>query len=241
MTIGSLLAQIPPAPPVAVPTPEPIIIAPTTLDALGPTLLGAVVTVFVTLLALNWTRAALNRGFNRARVDASTRILVQRMVSVVIVVIGLMVFLGVIGVQPATLLTVVGAVGLAFSLAMQDILKNFFSGIYLLLERPFRVGDIIRVKDQQGAVEHVGVRTTQLRTVDNIVVMVPNAVVFAEVVSNHTLSTAPPPPPPGTAPYVAYITPAATPVPPSFVPATAPTPPPAAPEPPRPAPPAGAA
>ena len=43
-------------------------------------------------------------------------------------------------------------------------LVDFFSGIYLLLERPFRVGDTIRVKDQQGVVENIGVRTTELRT-----------------------------------------------------------------------------
>ena len=91
-----------------------------------------------------------------------------------------------VGVNPAGLLAVAGAVGLAFSLAIQDILKNFFSGVYLLLERPFRVGDTIRVKEQIGVVENIGVRTTQLRTTENVQVLVPNATVFGEVVSNHT-------------------------------------------------------
>ena len=81
---------------------------------------------------------------------------------------------------------VIGAVGLAFSLAMQDILKNFFSGVYLLLERPFRVGDTIKVKDQEGVVENIGVRTTTLRTVHNVRVMVPNAMIFAEIVANQS-------------------------------------------------------
>jgi small conductance mechanosensitive channel len=94
--------------------------------------------------------------------------------------------LGILGAPPATLVTILGAFGLAFSLAVQDILKNFFSGIYLLLERPFRVGDTIKVKDQQGLVEHIGVRTTTLRTAENVRVLVPNAIVFAEVVSNQT-------------------------------------------------------
>src|SRR5204863_8385263 len=97
--------------------------------------------------------------------------------------------LGTLGISPAGLLALAGAVGLAFSLATQDILKNFFSGIYLLLERPFRVGDTIRVKDQQGIVENIGVRTTMLRTPENVQVLVPNAVVFAEVVTNHTNAT----------------------------------------------------
>src|ERR671927_200863 len=105
-------------------------------------------------------------------------------VRAVMIVLGAV--LGVLGVSAAGLVTVFGAVGLAFSLAMQDILKNFFSGIYLLLERPFRVGDTIRVKDQQGVVENIGVRTTSLRTPENVYVLVPNMIVFAEVVANRS-------------------------------------------------------
>ena len=133
-------------------------------------------------LALNWTGRAMRRG----RVDSGTQILVKRGLVVAWMVITAVVVLGILGVNPAGLLAVAGAVGLALSLAVQDILKNFFSGIYLLLERPFRVGDTIRVKDQEGVVENVGVRTTQLRTRENVQVLVPNAVVFAEVVTNHT-------------------------------------------------------
>ena len=133
-------------------------------------------------LALNWSGRAMRRG----RVDSGTQILVKRGLVVAWIVVTAVVVLGILGVNPAGLLAVAGAVGLAFSLAVQDILKNFFSGIYLLLVRPFRVGDTIRVKDQEGVVENVGVRTTQLRTRENVQVLVPNALVFAEVVTNHT-------------------------------------------------------
>jgi small conductance mechanosensitive channel len=135
-------------------------------------------------LALNWIGSAMRR----ARVDLGTQILVKRGLLVAWVVVTLLVVLGILGVNPTGLVAVAGAVGLAFSLAIQDILKNFFSGVYLLLERPFRVGDTIRVKDQQGVVENVGVRTTVLRTQDNVQVLVPNATIFGEVVTNHTFA-----------------------------------------------------
>jgi hypothetical protein len=122
----------------------------------------------------------------RARVDTGTQILVRRGMSVVFVLITAVIVLSMLGADPAGLVTLVAAVGLAFSLALQDILKNFFAGVYLLLERPFRVGEVIKVKDQQGTVENIGVRTTMLRTPDNVHVLVPNAIVFAEVVANHT-------------------------------------------------------
>src|SRR5207253_5552619 len=133
-------------------------------------------------LALNWTGSAMRR----ARVDASTQILVKRALVVTWLVVTAVIVLGILGVNPAGLLAIAGAVGLAFSLAIQDILKNFFSGVYLLLERPFRVGDTIRVKDQLGVVENIGVRTTLLRTTDDVLVLVPNATIFGEVVTNHT-------------------------------------------------------
>src|SRR5438477_497180 len=137
---------------------------------------------FLMRLAHDWT----GRAMRRSRIDPGTQILVKRGLIVVWLIVTLLVVLGILGVNPAGLVAVAGAVGLAFSLAIQDILKNFFSGIYLLLERPFRVGDTIRVKDQLGVVENIGVRTTLLRTADDVLVLVPNATVFGEVVTNHT-------------------------------------------------------
>lgn len=153
-------------------------------DALLMVLLEAAIVALATVVVLRVVRSWAGHAMVRARVAADTRILILRAASIAIIVFGIVVVLGILGVSPATLLAAVGAVGIAFGLAVQDILKNFFSGIYLLLERPFRVGDVIKVKDQQGTVIQVGVRTTTLLTAENVQVMVPNAVVFAEVVSN---------------------------------------------------------
>ncbi len=153
--------------------------------------LNAIIVVIVAMvghrLALNWT----GRAMHRARVDTGTQILVKRAISAAFFTVTLLIVLGILGFNSTGLLTLAGAVGLAFSLAIQDILKNFFSGVYLLLERPFRVGDTIRVKDQQGVVENIGVRTTELRSPDNVQILVPNAVVFAEVVTNHSHAVVP--------------------------------------------------
>jgi small conductance mechanosensitive channel len=174
--------------PTATPTPDARTIQ-TWLTTEWPTLVWALLVVVGSMVALrlvlNWTTSAMRR----ARVDTGTQILVRRGLSVVVVLITVVVVLGMLGADPAGLVTLVAAVGLAFSLAVQDILKNFFAGVYLLLERPFRVGEVIKVKDQQGTVENIGVRTTMLRTPDNVHVLVPNAIVFAEVVANHTYAT----------------------------------------------------
>jgi small-conductance mechanosensitive channel len=180
----------------ATPTPGAgmeVISLPDTVATRWPAFVWTIVAILVFMVAhrlvLNWT----GRAMRRARVDTGTQILVKRALSVAFIVSAILIVLGILGVSPTGLLAVVGAVGLAFSLAIQDILKNFFSGIYLLLERPFRVGDTIKVKDQQGTVENIGVRTTLLRTPDNVQILVPNAIVFAEVVANHTHASDVPP------------------------------------------------
>ena len=66
---------------------------------------------------------------------------------------------------------------------------------YLLFERPFRIGDEISIKDQRGIVEHIGIRTTQLRNADNVQIIIPNGVVFAELIANRTNEIKPEPPP----------------------------------------------
>ncbi len=150
-----------------------------------------VVVAFVAVrVMLDWS----TRAMGRARIDLGTQILVKRALVVTCIVVTALWVLGILGVNPTGLVAIAGAFAVAFSLAIQDILKNFFSGIYLLLERPFRVGDTIRVKDQTGVVENIGVRTTRLRTVDNVQVLVPNATVFSEVVANHTYARPAEPP-----------------------------------------------
>lgn len=156
-----------------------------------PSLLEATVAAVGTLIAVRIARAWVAAVMRRARVDVSTLILVRRALSISLVAFGSLLVLGFLGISPATVLALVGAAGLALGLAVQDILRNFFSGVYILLERPFRVGDVIRVKDQEGKVENIGVRTTALRTDENVLVLVPNALMFSEVVSDRTRARPP--------------------------------------------------
>jgi small conductance mechanosensitive channel len=157
--------------------------------------LRAVLVVVVSIVGLRVVLHWCGSAMRRARVDTGTQILVKRGLAVTFIVVTVLLVLGILGVNSVSLVTVAGAVGLAFSLAIQDILRNFFAGVYLLLERPFRVGDTVQIKDQLGVVENIGVRTTMLRTPGNVQILVPNAVVFAEVVANHTYERPAPAPP----------------------------------------------
>jgi small-conductance mechanosensitive channel len=91
-----------------------------------------------------------------------------------------------VGVSLAPVLTALGIGSLAVALALQDTLSNFFSGINLLGDKPFRPGDFLRLEGggQEGYVESIGWRSTHLRTLTNGVVIIPNAVLAKSVLTN---------------------------------------------------------
>ncbi|MHC4829555.1 MAG: mechanosensitive ion channel family protein [Planctomycetota bacterium] len=76
--------------------------------------------------------------------------------------------------------------GLAFALAAQDTLQNFFGSIMIFVDRPFQVGDWIEVGDLQGVVEEVGFRSTRVRTFAKTVITVPNSKVAHEAINNYS-------------------------------------------------------
>jgi small conductance mechanosensitive channel len=158
-------------------------------------LLIAALVLLLTLLIARTARAWTLGALGRSRADSSTRLLVGRVVFIAIVTIGALTALGLIGVPWTTVIALTSVLGLAASLALQDVLKNFVAGIYLLVERPFRIGEWIKVRDFVGAVETIDVRTTVLRTEDGGAVMVPNAILFAEIILNRGIT---PPEPPKT-------------------------------------------
>ncbi|HEY7428346.1 MAG TPA: mechanosensitive ion channel domain-containing protein [Gemmataceae bacterium] len=81
-------------------------------------------------------------------------------------------------------LTGLGVAGLAASLSAQDALKNYFGTLLLIGERAFKIGDRINVGGKEGVVEQVGFRSTRLRTADDSLLTIPNAVIAASAIDN---------------------------------------------------------
>lgn len=122
----------------------------------------------------------------RAKVDLA---LVQFLKSVTYYVLAAVVCVaavGQLGVSTASLLTVLGAAGLAVGLALKDSLSNIAAGVMLMLLRPFTVGDFVTVAGQTGTVRKVTIFHTLLATIDNQMVMAPNAAILGGAIVNVT-------------------------------------------------------
>lgn len=89
--------------------------------------------------------------------------------------IGALVVLQVWGLDISSLAILASGLGLGIGLGLQNIAKNFSSGVVLVFERPIQVGDFVEVADLKGTVERIGGRSTEIRTLDQVSIIVPNS------------------------------------------------------------------
>src|ERR1700682_1075399 len=131
-------------------------------------------------------RRTLRNELKRPHIDQQVALLVSRIAFMAVVVLGVIAFFTRWFGSPALVFGGFGFLALAFSLAFQDILKNFIAGLFMLLERPFRLGDEITVDNHTGIVENIEMRATTLRTNEGEQVLIPNALVYTGTIINRT-------------------------------------------------------
>lgn len=92
-----------------------------------------------------------------------------------LIFIGALVLLQLWGLDLSSLTIVASVLGVGVGLGLQGIAKEFFSGLVIIFERPVQVGDFVQVGDWQGTVERINVRSTEIRTLDQVSIIVPNS------------------------------------------------------------------
>ncbi len=128
----------------------------------------------------------LDRIMRRAHVEDTARQFLRNLTYVALLVIVFTISLQTLGVSPASLIAVLGAAGLGIGLALKDSLSNIASGVMLIVQRPFRVGDVVQVAGQEGRVSQVRIFVTYLRTLDNREVIIPNSLIATQAIVNLT-------------------------------------------------------
>jgi len=150
--------------------------------------LGRILAAVAIFLIGRWVSKAALGWFARAVAKAQLDETLSRFLSSVIYMI-LMVFvvltaLSALGVNTTNFLAILGAAGLAIGLALKDSLSNFSAGVMLVFFRPFRTGDFIEAAGVSGSVQSIKIFNTVLKTGDNRVITVPNALIYADTITN---------------------------------------------------------
>src|SRR6202171_4301057 len=142
--------------------------------------------LLVSFVIASVVRGTLRGQLKRPHIDQQVALLISRIVYLAVVLLGIIAFFTRWFGSPALVFGGFGFLALAFSLAFQDILKNFIAGIFMLLERPFRLGDEITVDNHTGIVENIQMRATTLRTSEGEQVIAPNSLVYTGTIINRT-------------------------------------------------------
>lgn len=165
---------------------DPAVVRDNLLDY-GARTFWAVVVAAITLLIARFVRGGTMRMLARNRAQANVTILLGNVAQLAIITVGVLAIVAIYTRDAfGWILTSFSVVGLVIGLSLQDILKNFFAGVWVLVERPFRIGDTIEVTGYGGTVEEISFRTTQLRTDDGREVIVPNGTFMTSPVVNLT-------------------------------------------------------
>jgi small conductance mechanosensitive channel len=154
--------------------------------AYGPKVIGAIITLLVGFIAITLLRKSMKKAFTRSAMEETLSRFLLSFITIALKVVLVIGVLGMIGVQAASFVAVLGAVTFAIGFALQGSLSNFAGGILIIVFRPFKVGDYIEEGGKEGTVREIQILNTIITTVDNKTVIIPNGPLASSVVTNYS-------------------------------------------------------
>jgi small-conductance mechanosensitive channel len=128
----------------------------------------------------------LFRAVDSGAISETTRSLLRTIGLVLLFIVGALVAIDSLGISITPVLASLGVGSLAIALALQDTLANFFSGIYLMVDKPIRIGDYVQVEDGlQGMVTRIGWRSTHIQMTNNNTIVMPNSKIASSKLINY--------------------------------------------------------
>ena len=149
-------------------------------------LLSAAIALVVCILAIMIIMRIMRKMFARSKMEPSLANFILKVIKIALEFAAIMIVAGSLGFDVTALLAVFSLLGLAISLSVQNLLGNLVSGVVLLMNKPIRDGDYIQAGGAEGVVKDVGLFYTELTTLDNKTVNVPNSELSAGQIVNFT-------------------------------------------------------
>lgn len=154
---------------------------------LGINIAVALVIIVVGLFIAGWIKRAIRKGLGKThRIDQTLASFLSSLVYYIALALVFIMVIGRFGIPTASFAALLGAAGLAIGLALQGTLGHVASGVMILLFRPFRTGDFVITGGQEGTIGNISLFTTELTTIDNKNIMLPNGMVWDSPIINYS-------------------------------------------------------
>ena len=143
--------------------------------------------LFVAMWMSGWVRRKLvNVATRNPQLDLTLFTFFANVIRYTILATAAVFILNRFGIQTTSIVAIIGAAGLAIGLAMQGALSNIAAGVMLVIFRPFKIGDFVEVDGLMGTVKDISIIATELATLENVQVIIPNSNVFASPITNYS-------------------------------------------------------
>lgn len=152
----------------------------------GLNILIGIVIIIVGLIVCRIIKAILTRVLKRAKRDEAVTHFIVSLTDVVLKIIIMISALATMGINTASIITVLGTCGVAVGLALKDSLGNLASGMLIIVNKPFKTGDFIDAAGTSGTVSTINLFNTVLLTTDNKEVVVPNGLLSSGNIINYS-------------------------------------------------------
>jgi small-conductance mechanosensitive channel len=149
---------------------------------------AALVVVLAIVVALTLSRVVERRIMGVTQMNLSLRMALSKAARTVFLVLGVLVALPAVGIDLTVLSVFGGALGVGIGFGLQKVASNYISGFIILLDRSVRIGDLITVDNKYGEVGQINTRYTLLKALDGTESIIPNEMLIAQTVVNHSLS-----------------------------------------------------
>ena len=152
----------------------------------GMKILAAIVFWVVGRWLINLAVRMVEGSLSRQKVDPTVLRYVGSIITVTLNVLLVIGILGYFGIQTTTFAALIAAAGVAIGMAWSGLLSNFAAGAFLIVLRPFKVGDFVTAGGVTGTIKEIGLFATTINTPDNVVTIVGNGKIFADTIQNYT-------------------------------------------------------
>ena len=152
----------------------------------GVNILISVVVLVFGIWAARLVKKLFIKSLKGRHLDITIKYFLANIIYILLLIVVLIIVFGQLGIPTASLITVLGAAGLAIGLALQGSLSNVAAGLLIIFLRPFKIGDFLDVGGVTGTVEKITIFHTLLLTPNNEVVIFPNAKLTADKITNKT-------------------------------------------------------
>lgn len=143
------------------------------------------ITLFI-VLGITVRRALNRRILKRFKIDPGTSYTLSRITQYIIITVGVLISFNFVGINLSSLTVIFGLLSVGIGFGLQNVTSNFISGLIILFERPISVGDRVMVNEIEGDVMEINIRSTMVRTVNNISIIVPNSEFVSKDVINYS-------------------------------------------------------